>query len=278
MQKQFRNYLVFVILLAILIAPSFALASWWNPFSWGVWNRVFHFQRTEQKQEQQKNQQEKNQPSCTDSDGGINYNVKGTLSIVQNGKYRTEEDYCEENFLHEFYCHGNDPAAANVESGGYLCLNGCENGACKQTKDQTTGWKTYTNTEYGFEIKYPANNWGLLVDTPTPNGRLLYEMQISAVAESDDFAGSVQLYIQSGNVDSWLSNKATHTRETVYINGLRAEKFYFGRDPKTDNSRTYVFEKNNLVYVINTALVIDNKYGISENDISQILSTFKFIK
>jgi len=146
--------------------------------------------------------------------------------------------------------------------------------------DATTSLKTYTNTQYGFEIKYPSNNWSLLIDTPnpTPDGRLLYEMQISAIAESDNFTGIVQLYIQNGNVDSWLSNKATHTRETVYINGLRAEKFYFGRDPKTDTGLTYVFERNNLVYVINTAVVIGNKYGISETDISQILSTFKFTK
>jgi len=50
-----RNWLVLT-LLVLVFAPSFALAAWWNPFSWGVWNRVFHFQRTEQKQEKQGNQ------------------------------------------------------------------------------------------------------------------------------------------------------------------------------------------------------------------------------
>jgi len=56
MQKQTKNYIIFAILVFLLIAPSFALAAWWNPFSWGIWNRVFHFQRTEQKQEQQDKQ------------------------------------------------------------------------------------------------------------------------------------------------------------------------------------------------------------------------------
>jgi len=28
-----------------------------------------------------------------------------------------------------------------------------------QTTDQTVGWKTYTNTQYGFEVQYPPNGF-----------------------------------------------------------------------------------------------------------------------
>lgn len=34
--------------------------------------------------------------------------------------------------------------------------------------DQTVGWKTYTNTQYGFEVKYPAN-WIMDVNLFSPN-------------------------------------------------------------------------------------------------------------
>lgn len=48
MQKQVKNYLVFIILLAVFIIPSVALAAWWNPFSWGIWNKIFHLQQQTQ--------------------------------------------------------------------------------------------------------------------------------------------------------------------------------------------------------------------------------------
>lgn len=44
MQKQIKNYLIFAILIFVLIAPSFALAAWWNPFSWH-WNIFNIFKR-----------------------------------------------------------------------------------------------------------------------------------------------------------------------------------------------------------------------------------------
>lgn len=45
--KQFKSFVI-ILLLAILIIPSVALASWWNPFSWNIWqniwNSIFHKQ------------------------------------------------------------------------------------------------------------------------------------------------------------------------------------------------------------------------------------------
>ena len=35
------NVLLIIILLTVLIIPSVALAAWWNPFSWSVWNIFF---------------------------------------------------------------------------------------------------------------------------------------------------------------------------------------------------------------------------------------------
>lgn len=35
-----------VLLLAVMIVPSVAFASWWNPFSWNVWNKLFDKKET----------------------------------------------------------------------------------------------------------------------------------------------------------------------------------------------------------------------------------------
>ena len=93
MQNKYIKLFIIVLAVAIIV-PQVVMAAWWNPFSWGVWNRVFHFQRTEQKQEQQQNRE--------------------------------------------------------------------------QQKNQTVGWKTYTNNEYGFEFKYPATANSFEIDMGFP--------------------------------------------------------------------------------------------------------------
>jgi len=40
--KQFKNYGVIILLLTILIVPSVALAAWWNPFSWNIWQDIWN--------------------------------------------------------------------------------------------------------------------------------------------------------------------------------------------------------------------------------------------
>jgi hypothetical protein len=63
MEKHFKKGIIFTILISVLVAPSFALAAWWNPFTWGWLNRIFHFQQQIQKQEQQQKQEQKENPA-----------------------------------------------------------------------------------------------------------------------------------------------------------------------------------------------------------------------
>lgn len=71
--------------------------------------------------------------TCTDSDGGTNYFVKGT-TVDKDGAIQT--DYCAPEALYERFCY-------DIESGyiGYMgteamvCPNGCSDGACTQTQE-----------------------------------------------------------------------------------------------------------------------------------------------
>ena len=60
---------------------------------------------------------------CNDSDGGLNYFVKGTAYAPGAQGYL--EDMCFGYKLSERYCDGNE-----MKSLTYECLNGCVNGAC----------------------------------------------------------------------------------------------------------------------------------------------------
>ena len=43
MQNKYLKYLL-IALLVVFVVPQIALAAWWNPFSWGFWNSIFHKQ------------------------------------------------------------------------------------------------------------------------------------------------------------------------------------------------------------------------------------------
>lgn len=71
--------------------------------------------------------------SCTDTDGGIDYYVKGTVTLVgRNYSTVTKTDFCRNynsSTLVENYCNGT--RAERIE---YVCPQGCENGKCKNNE------------------------------------------------------------------------------------------------------------------------------------------------
>jgi len=73
---------------------------------------------------------------CTDSDGGINYDMSGNVTrCVKSGKCTNYADSCvgSSGRLSERYCRGLNLAASN-----FKCPNGCSNGACiSQAVNQT---------------------------------------------------------------------------------------------------------------------------------------------
>jgi len=101
---------------------------------------------------------------CTDSDGGINYNVTGTTVEYYNGIKQERTDYCAQSIglvaynvpiLVEFYCDEN----GRLRNTTYQCPTGCANGACRAVTcfDSDAGENFYTagyaegyyNGEYG---------------------------------------------------------------------------------------------------------------------------------
>jgi hypothetical protein len=72
--------------------------------------------------------------SYTDSDGGYNYNVTGSLTWYPNGVKYVNKDYCSGSYLTEFGC-----VSGSSVSKVYTCPNGCSNGACIVTQNSPSG-------------------------------------------------------------------------------------------------------------------------------------------
>lgn len=75
---------------------------------------------------------------CTDSDGGLDYYVKGTIKgmaavagMTVSEIYTEETDFCLDGYsLNEYYCDINNTVPSDVWDVIYKCPNGCSNGAC----------------------------------------------------------------------------------------------------------------------------------------------------
>jgi len=72
--------------------------------------------------------------TCTDTDGGINYPVRGTVT----NETHNLTDFCSPTYLYEYYCNAQNWIGhmdVNCESMGY---EGCSNGACYGTNETDT--------------------------------------------------------------------------------------------------------------------------------------------
>ena len=73
--------------------------------------------------------------TCTDSDGGLNYYVNGSLILYNNpsqGYNAYSQDYCNGDNLREVYCDTNGvvDGVYGYSEIFYNCSNGCSDGAC----------------------------------------------------------------------------------------------------------------------------------------------------
>lgn len=101
--------------------------------------------------------------TCTDSDGGKNYYVKGDVTWciygIEDEGCALHTDMCkDENVVLEYYCQENELRGVNFE-----CPNGCENGACVEKPELTTTTTMSKRCRFlNFQIKSHAYRNGNL--------------------------------------------------------------------------------------------------------------------
>lgn len=141
-------------------------------------------------------------------------------------------------------------------------------------------WKTYTNTQYGFQIQYPANT--VVTDVTTEGGQN-FSFKISNSRVMDVMVQSNVLngaYNQACNMPAGVDSYPNKLINGVSFINLNADKFY-SADVST-NATEYCVMHNGIGYVLvpliqhwgSTNLAVDVN---NDSVLNQMLSSFKFI-
>lgn len=160
---------------------------------------------------------------------------------------------------------------------------------------QTADWKTYTNTEYGFEFKYPEDwaledsfvggqdnfldihirNVSISDDDPAcDEGFIGSEMQVGKTKNpKEDFKLAVENFIRT----DWMGPEGSIIKELTINGHLYLEIYPSGADTQCE-SITYFIEQNENYYTrLSWANHIDKQKESSEI-LEKMISTFKFTK
>lgn len=135
--------------------------------------------------------------------------------------------------------------------------------------DPTAGWKTYTNTQYGFEVKYPAD-WKEIVGTAS-QATLSKVSLVKPAGPSEEFPDTLDISVLSLTVERLFSEAHPSYRniESVQFAGISAQKF--NNAPLESMGRA----DHTLIAVPRNGSLILLDYQ-TDADVNQILSTFKF--
>jgi len=143
----------------------------------------------------------------------------------------------------------------------------------QRTSPPLSSWQSYTNKEYGFMVSYPSKITPKIIPTDTASFFVNFKNEIdqkatwfSVQVDKSTLEEAVN-FIRSqteGHLPVVLSKKSEITH--AGFPGFRLE--YTPDSSNVSQSLTYVFIKNNIyIYTISAP----------SKDVSQILSTFKFI-
>ena len=165
--------------------------------------------------------------------------------------------------------------------------------------DQTANWKTYTNSQYGFEIKYPTGS--RITDSDITGGRIISiqlpvsgnnnlvnkDLRISIVNQQygKNDNGSVIFVPANCGPDTFYNYETSD----VVINGINFRKGdvsgAFGGMQSASSAIQYCVMKGDKSFRLISVLTYqrDSKLStVNINDeaevLNQIISTFKFIK
>lgn len=175
-------------------------------------------------------------------------------------------------------------SGANVQPNKVVATN-------PKISDQTTGWKTYANTTYGFEIKYPSNfsftdnssflsTYGKNLPTKNP---FMSTIGFPSQVISTNVPSSIASILVAANFvlpqNCYESSTGIPSTQTIVKNGIS----YRITETDSDGGITYATLRNNICYQLALGGVGVNggSSKLDKTEIDQfdnIVSTFSFTK
>ncbi len=141
----------------------------------------------------------------------------------------------------------------------------------------TTGWKTYTNTQYGFSLQYPADKVRAVEASANSNNEVAYFGLTSHEAYANGWLNEITVSIFAGDCSGYETKGSGY--EFIKKIQLGTETFdqanvsvdYNGMNSSGSYVFAYCLAKNGTVYEIR------DRTGGSNSTIVQVLHTFKLI-
>jgi len=177
--------------------------------------------------------------------------------------------------------------AKQCPDGSYVGREGpkCEFKACPEAKkddkkDETAGWKTYTNSEYGFGFKYP-NDWEFIESNISEGAKNDLKMALwlnglpkgktYLFEESTEYPIIITAYNKAFNYSQYPAGG----NNPKIINGLNFVEFDIKGITYPDSHFFVLDLKNKYIQITDNTKITDAKLTDTFN---KILSTFKFTK
>lgn len=188
--------------------------------------------------------------SCTDSDNGLDYYTKGTISGPGGGGgIYTATDFCSGNTINEGQCLNG---ITNIT--GYTCPNGCENGACKQAQGKTVDFQIISAVVTTSPGSSSSTATATFKFKMTPHGGTLSQLGVGTGGGGAQGTVTVTPYDSNGNIISAsgtnivISSAITSTPFGNIADGQQAEVTVTQALTKSNSieAKTLRFKINNI--------------------------------